>query len=80
MIMIVLMIMITAFDIEDDETRITGYAENIHQSENGFVFTIMDTDGNETKAFVREQVDGSLHVFNGNYSSDGKIFFVSSIE
>ena len=80
LIMIAVMVLFASFAVGDDDTRITGYADDIHQSENGFVFTITDADGNMTKAFMREQVDDELHIFKGNYSSDGGIFFVNGIE
>ncbi len=80
LIMIALMIMFTAFTVDDDRTEITGYANDIHQSENGFVFTIIDGNGNTTKAFMRQQIDEDIHIFKGNYSSDGGMFFVNEIE
>ena len=79
LIMIALMILFTTFTVDDDSIEITGYADDIHQSENGFVFTIIDGNGDTTKAFMREQIDGDLHIFKGNYSSDGGIFFVNEV-
>ena len=79
LIMIALMVLFTTFTVDDDSIEITGYADDIHQSENGFVFTIIDGNGDTTKAFMREQIDGDLHIFKGNYSSDGRIFFVNEV-
>ena len=78
--MIALVMLFTNFTVDDDDTMITGYADDIHQSENGFVFTIIDGNGNHIKAFMREEVDGSLHTFKGDYSSDGGIFYVNTVE
>lgn len=80
LILIAIILLFTVFTVDDDTTEITGYAEDIHQSENGFVFTIIDDDGDEIKAFNREQIDNNLHTFKGSYSSDGRMFFVNGIE
>ena len=80
LVMISVMIVFMIFNIDDDEKEILGYAENIHQSSNGYVFTIMDENGEETKAFYEDEIDDSLHVFKGKYSDDKEIFFISSID
>ena len=78
-VLISVMILFIVFDIDDNEIEIVGYADDIHQTENGFVFTIMDKDGNQIKAFTRSEIDDSLHSFRGNYSDDGGIFFIDSV-
>ncbi len=80
-ILIVLMTSFVLFDQDDgNETEITGYADNIHQNENGSTFTIIDPDGNMIKAHYSDRMDDSLHRFKGTYSSDGGIFFVHSYD
>jgi len=80
LVMIFVVLILTMFDGDDDSTTITGYADDIHQSENGFTFTINDSDGNKVKAFSRIEMDNSLHSFKGNYSQDGGMFFVNGFD
>ena len=80
LVMISIVLILMMFDNSDDSTTITGYADNIHQSDNGFTFTINDSDGNRIKAFSRIEMDDSLHSFKGNYSQDGGMFFVNGFD
>lgn len=78
--MIAVILIMTIFNVDDDETKIIGYADDHHQSENGTTFTINDAAGNSIKAFSRIEIDDSLHVFRGEYSQDGEMFFVNAID
>ena len=78
--MIFVVLILIMFDDGEDQTTITGYADDIHQSENGYKFTIYDADGNEVKAFSRIEMDDSLHSFKGSYSQDGGMFFVNGFD
>ena len=80
LILIAVMILFISFDIDDDDIEITGYADDMHVKENGTTFTIVDAEGNHIKAFSSSEIDGSLHIFKGNYSKDGNIFFVNVID
>ena len=77
LVMISIVLLLIVFDEGEKTTTIIGYADDIHQSENGFTFIINDTDGNRVKAFSRIELDDSLHSFKGNYSQDGEMFFVN---
>ena len=79
-VMISLILIITMFNEGDNSTTIIGYADDIHQSDNGFTFTINDVDGNKVKAFSRIETDELLHTFKGNYSQDSGIFFVNGFD
>ena len=80
LVMIFVVLILIMFDDGEDSTTITGYADDIHQSENGFTFTINDADGNKVKAFSRIEMDDSLHSFKGSYSQDGGMFFVNGFD
>ncbi len=78
-ISVVLLIGIFAFfNVGEDESLI-GFADNIQESNSGYVFYIHLENGNEIKSFYTEKPDDSLHKFFGKYSEDGSIFFVSCI-
>ena len=77
--MILMIAIIVPFTPEDNNIELTGYADNIHQTEKGYTFDIHDADGNTMRAFSKIDVDGSLHVFRGSYSSDGTMFFIDGI-
>ena len=79
-VIISVILMITLFGDSEDETSITGYADNTHQTENGTTFTINDANGNAIRAFSRIDIDDSLHIFKGSYSQDGDMFFVNEID
>ena len=80
LVMISTILLITMFNDSDDGTSVTGYADDVRQSENGYTFTINDVDDNRIKAFSRIEIDDSLHTFKGSYSQDGGMFFVNSID
>lgn len=71
-------LLFTVFGVDEGES-ITGYADDIQERDTGYVFYIHDTEGNVTKAFSSAEIDDGLHVFRGNRSSDGSIFFVDSV-
>lgn len=77
---IIIVVIFSYFQLEDDEDNIIGFADNIQKKDSGYIFYIQDSNGNSIKAFSNSIVDGSLHKFYGNYSSDGSIFFISHIE
>ena len=77
--MILMIAIIVSFTPEEDDIELTGYADNIHQSEKGYTFEIHDADGNTMRAFSKNNIDGSLHTFRGSYSSDGTMFFIDSV-
>lgn len=80
LVLIASVALLIAFSPEDDSIEIIGYAENIHEGQNGMTFSIIDSDGNDIRAFYRGEVDGSLHIFKGRYSDDGNILFISEID
>lgn len=75
---VLLICMFSFFNIEEDES-IIGYADNISETDSGFVFSIISEDGNETKSYFSEKPDTCLHRFYGNYSEDGSVFFIDNI-
>ena len=80
LVLITSVILLISFSPEDDTVEITGYAGDLHEGQNGYTFSITDSDGKETRAFYRGSVDDSLHIFKGTYSSDGMMLFVSEID
>ena len=80
LVLIASVIMLISFSPEEDTVEITGYAGDLHEGQNGYTFSITDSDGKETRAFYRGTIDNSLHVFKGTYSSDGKMLFVNKID
>ena len=80
LVMISVVLILVMFNEGEESVTITGYADDIHQSENGFIFMINDVDGNKVKAFSKIEMDESLHSFKGNYSQDGGIFFVNEYD
>ena len=80
LVIIAVILIMTMFGIDDDDMEVIGYADDCHQSENGITFIINDSEGNRIKAFSRFEIDDSLHVFKGEYSQDGGMFFVNSID
>ena len=80
LVLIASVILLISFSPEDDTVEITGYADDLHEGQNGYTFSITDSDGKETRAFYRGTVDGSLHIFKGTYSMDGKMLFVNEID
>ena len=78
---IAVIVIFSIFNIsEDDSECIIGIAEDIHEKDTGYVFNIVDGNGNIVKAFCNYSVDDSLHSFIGTYSSDGSIFFINEIQ
>lgn len=67
----------TVFDVGDEDIKITGFADDIHESNSGYVFTLNTSDGSKIKAFSKNLPDDELHIFHGDFSSDGSMFFVS---
>ena len=80
LVVIISVALLITFSPEDDSVEITGYAENIHEGQNGNTFLIIDSNGNDIRAFYKGEVDDSLHVFRGRYSNDGNILFISEID
>ena len=80
LVLITSVILLISFSPEDDTVEITGSAGDLHEGQNGYTFSITDSDGKETRAFYRGSVDDSLHIFKGTYSSDGMMLFVSEID
>ena len=79
--MIAVVLMFIVFDDgEEEQEGIIGYADDIHEKDTGYTFTIIDAEGNSIRAFSRLPVDTSLHEFRGSYSSDGGMYFVSGID
>ena len=76
-ISVVVIIVIFPLFGNDDSVSITGFAENVTESNSGFIFFIQDENGNSIKAFCSDRPDDSLHSFSGSYSEDNNIFFVS---
>ena len=79
-VMILVILVMTMFEGTENGSSIIGYADDIHQSENGYTFTINDANDNNIRAFSRTEVDDSIHTFKGNYSQDGGMFFVDEID
>lgn len=80
LVLIASIALLIVFSPEDDSVEIIGYADDIHEGQNGITFSIIDPEGNDIRAFYRGGVDGSLHVFKGRYSDDGNILFISEID
>ena len=78
-IVIIVMISFSSFGIDDDFTEIEGLAVDVNDSDSGFVFYIQDGSGNMIRSFSHERPDDSIHSFQGDYSKDGDMFFVSKI-
>lgn len=64
---------------DDDNDGMIGFADDIQKRDSGYVFYINDIDGKRIKAFYKEELDSSIHIFQGKFSDDGNIFFVNSI-
>ncbi len=77
---IALILIFVSFDIGEEEEMITGFADEIKDSDSGFTFYINDGDGSRIRSFSSIRPDNMLHEFSGSYSDDGNIFFVSEIK
>ena len=80
LVLIASVLLLISFSPEDDTAEVIGYADDIHEGQNGTTFYITGIEGNVIKAFYSGDVDGSLHVFKGRYSDDGNILFVNEID
>lgn len=75
---LLIILLFSVFHVGDDES-IVGFADDIDEKGSGFVFYIVDDDGNRTKGYSTFEIDGGLHTFHGSFSKDRNIFFVSSV-
>ena len=66
---------------EPEDSMILGLAVDIRSAQNGYIFTIEDTDGEMIKCFTSfEPSKNEVYSIKGTYSEDGSMFFVSSIQ
>lgn len=76
---ILVILCISLFDVDpNEEEYVIGYADDISSSENGYVFYIINDDGDRIKAFYSEKIDDDLYFFSGSFSDDRTIFFVKN--
>lgn len=77
---IIVIVSISMFDQSvDGKESMIGFADDVNEKDNGFIFFINDCDGNRMKAYCDQRPDDDLHSFIGRYSDDRNIFFVSDI-
>jgi hypothetical protein len=82
--MIILICAVGSFNSEgttgNGYMEITGMISDTAETQNGTLFKMIDTDGNEIKCFSSSPVPDSSAIYRaiGNYSADGNIFFVDT--
>ena len=66
--------------VENDEYF--GLIINIKETDNGFVFDLIDIDGNTIPCFTNIIIEeqNQLQIVTGTFSEDHKIFFVNEIQ
>ncbi|MCL2296306.1 MAG: hypothetical protein FWC29_04405 [Methanomassiliicoccaceae archaeon] len=75
---ILLTLFISADEPEDKE--IIGVAYDIRTTQNGYTFTIEDTNGEAIRCFTKTKLsECNIYSVKGTYSEDGSMLFVSSI-
>lgn len=57
----------------------TGLVSDINKSAKGYTFNLI-TDENTIKCFYEQKPDETFYSLKGEFSDDGNIFFVSSME
>ena len=78
-LIILLMLFINADEPQDKD--IIGTAFDIRTSQNGYTFSVDDTDGDITRCFARiEPSEFGIYLIKGKASDDGSMFFVSSMQ
>lgn len=77
---VAILITFSFLDIEekDDDSKV-GFVSDIRETQNGFVFEFIDSDGNMMKCFSKERFRLNLvYEIKGRYSDDGSMFFIES--
>jgi hypothetical protein len=66
--------------VENDEYF--GLIINIKETDNGFIFDLIDIDGNTIPCFTNIIIEeqNQLQIVTGTFSEDHKIFFVNEIQ
>jgi hypothetical protein len=69
------------WDSEDGGSGEAGIVRDVNESENGYVFSLEDCNGEEIRCFSKtEPVEGEAYSVKGSWSDDGTMLFVSSME
>ena len=80
-VILILFFSLSEFDSEDDDFVYIGIVGNVYEtSSGGFSFIFQDVGGSEFRCFSYEKpVELKLYGLKGTPSSDGNMFFVSSM-
>ena len=78
---IVAMSLFVSFDWDDPSDYDTsGIAHGIRQTENGYIFELFTSEGVDVRCFSTEEPSDLGHYgVSGSVSSDGTLFFVSTL-
>jgi len=69
------------WDSGEGEGGVAGIARDVKETENGFVFSLEDASGEETRCFSKDRPEpGAAYRVEGSMSDDGTMLFVSSLE
>lgn len=74
------LILFSFFDIEDkNDDPMIGIITDIKETQNGFVFDLIDADGDIIHCFSKERFrSDSVYEIKGRYSDDRTMFFIES--
>lgn len=60
--------------------EIIGIADNIEKRDTGYVFDLIDENGETIRCFYKgEPTESTLYGVEGNYSDNGEMFFVNTL-
>lgn len=66
---------------DGEEEGTSGIARDVKETENGFVFSLEDSSGEEMRCFSKERPEpGAVYRAEGSLSEDGTMLFISSLE
>jgi hypothetical protein len=64
----------------DHDEGLVGFADDIRDSSNGFVFDLHTTDDETIRCFFSEYPPTGVCIVNGRFSDDGRMLFIDSME
>jgi len=77
---IAIIILFSSNFISSDNDGIVGFAFDVKEGQNGYIFNLEDTEGKTIRCFSKEiPYENHLYKIKGNYSDDNTILFISSI-
>ena len=78
---VVAVIIMVSFSINPNEDNgIVGIAFDVKEGQNGYTFTLEDTNGNSIRCFTKDvPYENHLYKIKGTFSDDNTILFISSI-